>query len=108
MVAERRLSLATPASARLPGWQSCSGSPGYIRLLLGALRLGCGGRPKVGGLVTLLRGGSTRGGNLMHRFSRDGLELPAAACLEAAASYLGLRRRRVMLPERVPMRIQNN
>jgi len=107
MVTASGLSPAVAASAGLPRRQSYSGSPGFIHLLPGALRLGCGGRPKVGGLVTLLRGRRAGGGNLVHRLSRDGLELPGAACLEGAASYVGLRRRRVMLPLRMPVRIQD-
>jgi hypothetical protein len=69
---------------------------------------GFAGRIKVSTLVTLLSGWSTLKGNLMHRFSRDGLELsPAIDCLEGAASYFVARSLRMMLPSRMPMRIQD-
>jgi hypothetical protein len=45
----------------------------------------------------------------MHRFSWDGLKLAAAIdCLEGTSGYLGARRRRMMLPGRMPVRIQDN
>jgi hypothetical protein len=70
---------------------------------------GFAGRIKVSTLVTLLSGWSTLNGNLMHRFTRDGLELSAAIdCLEGATSDFVARSLRMMLPSRMPMRIQDN
>jgi hypothetical protein len=88
--------------------QSYSGPSPVIRLALGAFG-GGSGRPEVGGLVTLLGGGSTLAGDVMHPFSWDGLELAAAIdCHEGPASYLRARRYAVMLPPRMPVRIQDN
>jgi hypothetical protein len=45
----------------------------------------------------------------MDRFARNGLKLTATIdCLEGTAGYLGARRRRMMLPGRMPVRIQDN
>jgi hypothetical protein len=70
---------------------------------------GGSGRPEVGSLVALLSGGSTLAGDLMHPLPWDGLELTAAIdCHEGPASYLGARRHTVVLPPRMPVRIQDN
>jgi hypothetical protein len=61
------------------------------------------------GVVALLSGRSTLAGKLMHPLSRDGLELAAAIDgHEGPANYLGARRYTVMLPLRMPVRIQDN